>query len=70
MFKNKYIKIRGIVMICSGFPSMQNHVLINEKNLPTLHIFCNNGTVNNKAKEAEFWKERDWKGQGKDIHVG
>lgn len=54
MFKNKYIKIRGIVMICSGFPSIQNHGLINEKNLPTLHIFCNNGTVNNKAKEAEF----------------
>lgn len=31
MFKNKYIKIRAIVMICSGFPSIQNYVLIDEK---------------------------------------
>lgn len=33
------MKIRAIVMICSGFPSIQNHVLIDEKKIYQLFMY-------------------------------
>lgn len=69
--KNKSIKRDSVTVICSGFPSIQNYLLIGEKKIYQFFMYpVMLGQLTVMVKEAACWKEKGKGRQEKEKHSG